>query len=717
MHHNSVLLGGNEPPKHRAQRYERRIQHQKHHVKNRKHYPSAIRRKGKYVQALNEFQQLNRAKLVEFFAKGTKTQRRIGFELEHVLVHKQDKTPVSYFEPGGVRDVLERLAPAFDEVTYEGENIIALMRPSAGISIEPAGQLEISAGPFKNVLEVEQAYLDFRNLLDPILDEFGLETPMLGYHPYAKAKELELVPKERYTYMNEFLGAQSYYGVGMMRGTASLQISVDFEDEADAMRKFRIAEMISPILALICDNSPVFEAEESETRLVRTALWAGMNQDRVGCVPGSLDKDFGFADYADYILTREAILVPDPDSDHGFIYVGDKTFDEIYADREMSLQELEHALSMVWPDARLKNFVEIRPADAMPFEYALAYTVLILALFYSNRNLNVLETLLADVTEEQVREAKQELIAKGYGATVYGRNAAFWADMLITLASGSLLSFETPYFEPLASLVAHRQTLAGVWPRIREKRSMAFEGNESAPVIGIVPRYDFEWAGTSMHDGYSSGLLETGAVPIILPLTSDPKHIDRIVRACDGFLIPGGQDIDPSCYGARRKPHTHRSATARDNMERALIPAVLKAHKPILGICRGMQSLNVVLGGTLHQDINAEVADSSESHEQPRPYNMPAHMLNLVEGSRLAAIVGAPRIGVNTLHHQSVDKLGEGLVVSAMSDDGVIEGIELAGDDFVVGVQWHPEHMWRRRPHSKRLFAALVEAASKSRQD
>ena len=218
-----------------------------------------------------------------------------------------------------------------------------------------------------------------------------------------------------------------------------------------------------------------------------------------------------------------------------------------------------------------------------------------------------------------------------------------------------------------------------------------------------------------MNDDYTSGLLESGAVPIVLPLTDDPEHLKRLVRTCDGFLIPGGQDIDPIRYGKRRKPHTHRSATARDRMEQALIPLAIQAHKPILGICRGMQTLNVTLGGTLHQDINADLPASTRPHVQRRPWDEPTHMLSLVPGSLLESIIAAPRIGVNSLHHQSVAKLGRGLAASAISDDGVVEGIEMPSEDVVVGVQWHPERMWRRRPHSKRLFAALTQAAAARR--
>lgn len=661
-----------------------------------------------------DYRSVNRDKIVEFFEKGDKYTRKLGFELEHVLLRKGSGEPVSYSEPNGVRDLLKRLACYYDEELRDEGDIIGLSRPGETITIEPAGQLEISAGPFESVTDIERTYLDFRHRLDPILEEFGIETPMLGYNPAAKASDLELIPKFRYDCMTKFLGEQAYEGICMMRGSASLQVSIDFRNEADALRKLRIAEIIAPILALICDNSPMFEGEERTCNMVRTRIWAGMNQDRVGTVPGSLDVGFTFADYADYILTREAILVPDEQAECGWRYVGNQAFEDIYADREMTQAEIEHALSMVWPDARLKNFVEIRPADAMPIEYCLAYAVLIRALFYSDRNLDVLESLLSNVTESKVRQAKALLMESGYGAEIYGRSVEFWADLLMVLASGSLEEGEWIYLEPITSMVKYRFTLAGIWPRLMEKRFQMPEGTPDSPIIGVVPRYDFEWTGLAVSDDYLSGLLESGGVPIVIPATSDPEHIRRIISACDGFLIPGGQDIDPARYGAMREPHTHRSATSRDAMEQLLVREIIAADKPLLGICRGMQSINVALGGTLHQDIGASHPESDIPHVQGRPFDLPAHMVDVVAGSQLEKIVGAPHLGVNTIHHQSVDELGEGLVVNAISpDDGIIEGIELPGSRFVIGVQWHPENMWRTRPHSKRLFRALVEAARK----
>jgi len=664
-----------------------------------------------------DFHALNRDKLIERFQGGAKYAHTLGFELEHILVRAKTGEPVNYEGPRGVREILERMRPFYDTASYEGDALVGLSRSNVVISIEPAGQLEISAGPFSTVIEIEQAYCAFRAELDPILEEFGVEAPMLGYHPTTKASDLQLVPKFRYACMDRYLGAEADEARHMMRATASLQVSIDYENEADAMRKMRIAQIIAPILAFMCDNSPMYEGAPRKRNMVRTGVWSAMNPDRVGTVPGSLRESFSFAAYADYILSRKAILVPDAQDEHGWRYVGGTTFDEVYADREMTDAEIEHALSMVWPDVRLKNFLEIRPADAMPIEYALAYVLLVKNLFYSKRNLDVLDVLLQGITEDHVRQAKVILMDDGYGAEIYGRSIEFWVDQLLVLASSAWGPGEFIYLEPILSMKNYRFTLADVYEKRRHLLDDPVPPQANAPVIGVVPRYDFEWTGLSIGDGYLSGLLEAGGIPIVLPLVADAGYIDQFIKSCDGFLIPGGQDIDPSTYGCAREPRTHRAAYPRDAMERALIIKAVEAGKPILGVCRGMQAINVALGGNLVQDIGVVHPDSTFDHVQGRPFDMPAHMVDVVPGTKLADAVGALRLGVNTIHHQSVGELGKGLVVSAVSpDDGVVEGIELAGEAFVVGVQWHPEHMWRTRPHSKRLFGAFIEAAKARRE-
>ena len=676
----------------------------------------------------------NHEKLVRIFAAGGKQHQGIGIELEHLLLHKNTGAPVAYEGPDGVGELLRRLSVYYERGLYDQGNLVGLVRGDQVVSLEPGLQLELSAGPYETVMEVERVYLSFREELDRILEDIGLMTPMLGYTPSALAEEAPHIRNFRYACMQRFLGAQAPEGVEMMHCSSSLQVNIDYTDEADAMRKFRVAQALSPLLALMTDNSPIYRKKPRTGNIVRTCIWGAMNQDRVDTVPGSFAPGFGFDGYADYILSRQAILVPNApgirvphdadapvDPEGKWVWAGDATFDDIYQ-RPMTDQEAEHALTMVWPDVRLRGYLEIRPGDAMPFDYVLSFTALIKNLFYNQANLDVLETLTAGVDEDDINAAKRELERKGYAGTVYGRPMSFWANVLTQLAFSVSQGEERIYFEPLMSMAKYEFTLADAYkdPAKRDASYRealdALPADSYAPRIGILPRYDFESTGISLSTGYTSGVLAAGGLPLVLPITDDPGTLRRFIHACDGFIVPGGSDIDPEFYGQKRDMHLHRVIRQRDEMEIALIPAILAAEKPLLGICRGMQALNVARGGTLFQDIHSSIAGEHIQHVQARPFDRPVHDVDIDPDSKLAHIMGTVHCRVNTMHHQSIAQAGKGVRVVAKAPDGVTEAIEMPDADFVVGVQWHPEFLWPAHAEEKRLFQGLVDAAARRRK-
>ncbi len=176
------------------------------------------------------------------------------------------------------------------------------------------------------------------------------------------------------------------------------------------------------------------------------------------------------------------------------------------------------------------------------------------------------------------------------------------------------------------------------------------------------------------------------------------------IDGVDGVVIGGGDDISPELYGGRLMPSVRFDA-GRDAMERAIVTAAFEAGKPVLGVCRGAQMLNVALGGTLHQDAYG-VFDQSRRHRTI----LPRKDVRIEPGTRLAAIAGAGRMRVNALHSQAVDGLGRGLRVAARDPGGMVQAVERVRDPFALGVQWHPEHLFYAR-RQRRLFAALVAAA------
>ena len=211
------------------------------------------------------------------------------------------------------------------------------------------------------------------------------------------------------------------------------------------------------------------------------------------------------------------------------------------------------------------------------------------------------------------------------------------------------------------------------------------------------------------NEAYTQAARAAGMRPYILP-PLDPRDADDMLEGMDGLMLTGGEDIDPALYGAARHATVEDVHSQRDAFEMALVHAARERKLPTLAICRGIQIANVALGGTLVQDIPSEWPDAL-SHENVRDQR--THTVLLAPSSRLAKLLDAQEIGVNSVHHQAVGQLGSGLVATAHAPDGIIEGAEWTGDDWwLVGVQWHPEEMISTaEPWDRKLFSAFASAA------
>ena len=185
-----------------------------------------------------------------------------------------------------------------------------------------------------------------------------------------------------------------------------------------------------------------------------------------------------------------------------------------------------------------------------------------------------------------------------------------------------------------------------------------------------------------------------------------PENIGAVTQ-CDGLLLPGGDDVDPTLYGQKKSEKCGKQNPLRDRLDPALLKAFLPTGKPILGICRGMQMLNVHLGGTLHQDIKEL---QQICHQNSIYRAKPSHTVTLAQNAKLQTILGADRITVNSIHHQALDSLGQGLFTAARSEDGIAEAVELEGHPFCIGLQWHPEILSRQCPGNRAILAAFVKA-------
>ena len=233
---------------------------------------------------------------------------------------------------------------------------------------------------------------------------------------------------------------------------------------------------------------------------------------------------------------------------------------------------------------------------------------------------------------------------------------------------------------------------------------------EDRPLIGVVPCVDDERESYWMLPGYFKGVERAGGVPLMLPLTCDASVLDRLVEELDGFLLTGGHDVSPALYGAEPLPGGE-CCPERDEMERALIAGALAADKALFGICRGIQLLNVVFGGTLYQDLPTQLPASPLEHHMRPPYDRAVHGVHLAGGTPLRELLGVERLAVNSYHHQGVREVGEGLEVMAVADDGLVEALRVREARFAWAIQWHPEFMRADDPASCALFGAFVDAA------
>lgn len=217
---------------------------------------------------------------------------------------------------------------------------------------------------------------------------------------------------------------------------------------------------------------------------------------------------------------------------------------------------------------------------------------------------------------------------------------------------------------------------------------------------------------------YVRSLEGAGLVPVVIPPLTDPSRAGEILDAVGGLLLTGGEDVDPARYGTARHPALGEVNAARDATELALLAAARERSVPVLAICRGIQVLNVALGGTLVQELPSERPSAvrhDQPHDQPHDHAARTHDVTIAAGSRLAAATGVTTMAVNSYHHQAVDRVGRGLRVTATASDGVIEGAEVEDPQWwVLAVQWHPEDLTDdARAWDRGIFKALATEIAK----
>ncbi|MDR3152232.1 MAG: hypothetical protein LBT85_02055 [Bifidobacteriaceae bacterium] len=364
---------------------------------------------------------------VKYFLSGCKSRDlyKIGFELEHLVLDK-NKNPLPFLDEsqGGksVENVLKKLKKYYKTCEYSQNHLIGLSRDKIVISLEPGAQLEVSIGPCKTSGEIEMLYKEFRQQIDPILSDFGFSLVNLGYQPKVRASEISLIPKERYRVFDKTFVDEKASGKYMMRATASTQITLDYSNEADAMEKFKFLFALGPIWALFFANTPVFEGKANYNPLVRSVIWRKTDPIRAGLIK-EVFSNYSFEKYACLLDTIPLLVTPRGDAHSAPAC-------QIYPNRELTVAEIEYIISNVFFDVRMKNFLELRTVDSLKIGQVMQLINSVVGSVYNSKKFFQIKEFLGDITFDDVKNAKKQIILKGDQAKVYGHSVEEFRELL-----------------------------------------------------------------------------------------------------------------------------------------------------------------------------------------------------------------------------------------------------------------------------------------------
>jgi glutamate--cysteine ligase len=390
--------------------------------------------------------------LVNGFKKAEKhhLSYMLGLEVEHFVLHNDTLEAVSYYQDHGIEDILKKISNTYKYNTiFESGHVVGLENKKAAISIEPGGQVEISIKPQVTLAEVDNIYLSFLNEIVPLLEEWDMILVNIGYQPLTSIKDIPLLPKQRYDYMYDYLGKQGSYAHNMMKGTASIQVNIDYSNEKDYIKKNKVANYLSPLIYSVFDNSPLFEGEVCKKQSLRAVIWDNCDKKRCGFSPAPFSSDFGYEKYAEYILNTPPIFIKEEGK---LVYTEDRLFEEIYDVDNYTEEGIEHLLTMVFPDVRTKQYIEIRMGDSLPYPYMMGYLALWKGLLYDQHNLDVLYEKAKEVDNEYMLDIKRRVKKNGKNTLFKGKPIMEYYRYILKLAQRGLSDKEKEYIEGIEEL-------------------------------------------------------------------------------------------------------------------------------------------------------------------------------------------------------------------------------------------------------------------------
>ena len=400
-----------------------------------------------------------RESLVSYLQKGEKStgDYRVGVEFEHLILHKDSLKAVSFYEYQGIEDLFRELVLLGWTPVYEGKHLLQLKNDEATVALEPGGQVELSVQPQKSIRKIDLIYRRFLKEVIAILNRWDKIIVSIGYQPQSRLPEIPLLPKERYKYMFQYFNTRGRYAHNMMKGTASTQVSVDYSDEEDCVKKIRVASFLSPLVYCFFDNAPFFEGQVVLGSSLRNRIWDNCDSDRCGVMYKIFTPEFGYNCYAEYMLDIPPIIVK---KDNRLLYTKGQPLKELFEVYTFSEEEEElgYLFSMFFFDVRLRNYIEIRMGDALPYPFSLGYAAFWKGLLYEPQNLETLYQESLAYEQELFFVLKKEIELRGTEARIGTKKLVDKLQELSASAEKGLCCEEKIYLRYIQELLANGLT-------------------------------------------------------------------------------------------------------------------------------------------------------------------------------------------------------------------------------------------------------------------
>ncbi len=423
------------------------------------------------VQSLEQLDDVFRA------AEKPQQRFRIGAEAEKFAISSTG-SPLEYEGERGVVGILEALSDFGWEPERESLDgpVIALRRGAASITLEPGSQLELSGAALPDLHQVEAEFQNHLRELKPISDKLGLTWLGVGFQPLARQEDLTWVPKQRYGIMREYLPTKGHAALDMMRRTATVQANFDYSNESDAMRKLVLSLKLSPLIHAMLANAPFKEGQVTGSKSVRGEVWLNMDPSRSGLIGALWSKPKPkYRDYVEWALDSGMFLF----KRNGQVFANTgQTFRSFLADgfqgQRATVADFKLHLQTLFPEARLKNTIEVRACDSLPAHLSMAVPALFTGLLYDTRALEAAIALAEPLSFEVVTRDRPALIREGLTAPLAGKPAVELAQSLYEIACAGLSrrsrrnaqnADERAFLKPLEPLLAHAQSPADLLTR------------------------------------------------------------------------------------------------------------------------------------------------------------------------------------------------------------------------------------------------------------